>query len=238
VGIEISKSGRKRLRDVWAAMMERCYDPSFKEYAQYGGSGITVCDEWRYSFASFLMWATENGYDENAKRNECTLDRVDPFGNYCPDNCRFTDMVEQNKNQKVNALHDSCEDILFTNEVAELLGVSVNFVNARAVAGIIPHMVIGGRRVFSKHVVEAFRMTILKSKVEKKRRNVSDGVKFKTGQGSPNYRPWTEEEEQIILHPGDKTIEQLTKEINRSKDCIYARLRRLGTNWSAVSAEK
>ena len=48
MGIEISRKGRKRLRDVWAAMMERCYDPSFKEYAHYGGSGVTVCDEWRY----------------------------------------------------------------------------------------------------------------------------------------------------------------------------------------------
>lgn len=233
MGIEISKSGRRRLRDVWAAMMERCYDPGFKEYAHYGGSGVTVCDEWRYSFAAFLMWATENGYDENAKRNECTLDRIDPFGNYSPENCRFTDMTEQNSNQKINALHDSTDDILYKEEVANLLGTSVRFVESRTASGVIPSMLIGGRRLYSKTVVEALRTKILKSKPSKK---ANDSVaKCKTGQGSANYRPWTEAEEQMILHPNGKSITQLSEEIRRSRDCIYARLRRLGTTWSAVS---
>lgn len=234
MGIEISKKGRKRLRDVWAAMMERCYDPSFKEYAHYGGSGVTVCDEWRYSFAAFLMWATENGYDENAKRNECTLDRIDPFGNYSPENCRFTDMVEQNSNQKINALHDNTEDILYKDEVANLLGTSVRFVESRTASGVIPSMLIGGRRIYSRAVVEAFKTKILASKPQQNTRTVMTGSK--TGQGSPNYRPWTEDEEQIILHPNGKTVSQLSAEIMRSRECIYARLRRLGTSWTAVSA--
>lgn len=234
MGIEISKSGRKRLRDVWAAMMERCYNPGFKEYAHYGGSGITVCDEWRYSFAAFLMWATENGYDENAKRNECTLDRIDPFGNYSPENCRFTDMTEQNSNQKINALHDSTDDILYKEEVANLLGTSVRFVESRTASGVIPSMLIGGRRIYSRAVVKAFQTKILASKTQQNTKTFVTGSK--TGQGSPNYRPWTEAEEQIILHPNGKTINQLSAEIMRSRECIYARLRRLGTTWKAVSA--
>lgn len=232
MGIEISKKGRKRLRDVWSAMMERCYDPAFKEYAHYGGSGITVCDEWRYSFAAFLMWAMENGYDENAKRNECTLDRIDPFGNYSPDNCRFIDMTAQNTNQKVNALHDSTDDILYKDEVANLLGESISFVESRTASGVIPSMLVGGRRIYSKAVVEAFRAKILTSKFQRSTRRSTKGNK--TGQGSPNYRPWTEAEEQIILHPNGKTIEQLAREINRSKDCIYVRLRKLGTSWGKI----
>lgn len=235
MGIEISKKGRNRLRDVWAAMMERCYDPAFKEYDSYGGSGITVCDEWRYSYAAFLMWATENGYDENAKRNECTLDRINPLGNYSPDNCRWTDMVEQNNNQKVNSIHDNNDDFLYRNEVAELLGVSVNFVDSRTASGIIPSMIIGGRRLYSKTIIEALRVKILTSKVNKKKRP-NNTIKCKTGQGSANYRPWTEAEEQIILHPNGKTLKQIAEEIGRSKDCIYARLRRLGTTWKVVSS--
>lgn len=233
MGIEISKSGRKRLRDVWSAMMERCYDPGFKEYAHYGGSGITVCDEWRYSFAAFLMWAMENGYDEHAKRGECTLDRTNPFDGYSPENCRWVDMTTQNNNQKIHALHDSNDDFLYKTEVAELLGKSVGFVESRTASGVIPSMVINGKRLYSRTVIEAMRQQILTSKSMRKK-NVG-GAKCKTGQGSANYRPWTEAEEQIILHPNGKTIGQLSKEIGRSKDCIYVRLRKLGTSWSVVS---
>lgn len=233
MGIEISKSGRKKLRDVWVAMMERCYDPCFKEYAHYGGSGIVVCDEWRYSFAAFLMWATENGYDEDAKRNECTLDRIDPFGNYSPENCRWTSMTEQSHNQKIHALHDCNEDFLYRHEVAELLGVSTSFVDSRTISGIIPSMLIGSRRLYSKTVVEAFKTKILSSKPSKTTKD--NAHKCKTGQGSKNYRPWTEAEEQIILNPNGKNIDQLSSEIGRSRDCIYARLRKLGTSWKSVS---
>lgn len=233
MGIEISKSGRKKLRDIWASMMDRCYDPLCKAYPYYGGSGITVCDEWRYSFAAFLMWAVENGYDEKAGRKDCTLDRTTPLGNYSPDNCRWTDMTEQVHNQKVNAIHDNNDDLLYKKEVANLLGMSVEFVESRTASGVIPSMLIGSRRLYSRSVVEALKTKILKSKVSKKSKtNVS---KCKTGQGSANYRPWTDAEEQIILHPNGKTIEEVSKEIGRSRDCIYARCRRLGTTWSKVN---
>ena len=233
MGIEISKSGRNRLRAIWSGMMNRCYDPSCKTYPHYGGSGITVCDEWRYSFAAFLMWAMENGFNETASRKDCTLDRIDPLGNYAPSNCRWTDMTEQVHNQKVNAIHDNNEDLLYKNEVAELLGMSVGFVESRTASGVIPSMLIGGRRLYSKSVVEALKTRILKSKASEKVNN--DVSKCKTGQGSTNYRPWTDVEEQIILHPNGKTIEEVSKEIGRSRDCIYARCRRLGTTWSKVN---
>lgn len=100
-------------------------------------------------------------------------------------------------------------------------------------SGVIPSMLIGGRRLYSKTVVEALRTKIIKSKPSKK--VLTDSQKCKTGQGSANYRPWTDAEEQMILHPNGKSINQLSEEIGRSRDCIYARLRRLGTTWRTVS---
>ena len=91
---------KSRLYCVWHNMKDRCYNPSATSYKNYGGKGVTVCDEWRNSFKSFYDWAYENGYDENAPRGQCTLDRIDPFGNYEPSNCRWADAKTQANNQR------------------------------------------------------------------------------------------------------------------------------------------
>lgn len=89
-----------RLYEVWHGMKARCYRPSHHHYKSYGGRGITVCDEWNKSFESFAEWANANGYDENAKHGECTIDRIDVDGNYEPSNCRFVDMKTQARNKR------------------------------------------------------------------------------------------------------------------------------------------
>ena len=48
----------------WKAMKNRCHNPNSRQYKNYGGRGITVCDEWRYDYAAFREWALSNGYDD------------------------------------------------------------------------------------------------------------------------------------------------------------------------------
>ena len=85
----------------WRSMKERCNNPNFKKYNLYGGRGIRVCDEWQ-TFEGFERWALANGYREDAPRNERTLDRKDPDGNYEPSNCRWVSYAVQNQNKRTN----------------------------------------------------------------------------------------------------------------------------------------
>ncbi len=91
---------RTRLYTLWKQMRKRCNNPHDRVYKYYGGKGVTVCEEWDKSFELFEKWAFENGYDESAPRGKCTLDRINPFKNYSPDNCRWVTIQEQLHNTR------------------------------------------------------------------------------------------------------------------------------------------
>jgi hypothetical protein len=78
-------------------MIGRCTHESYPSYKRYGGKGIRVCEEWINSFESFEKWALANGYS-----GSLTLDRKDSKKDYCPDNCRWATMREQQNNRADN----------------------------------------------------------------------------------------------------------------------------------------
>lgn len=59
-----------------------------------------LCADWKENYQNFYDWAMKNGYDKNALRYKCTIDRIDVNGNYEPDNCRWVDMVIQRHNRR------------------------------------------------------------------------------------------------------------------------------------------
>ena len=95
--------GHSRLYMVWVGMKTRCFNKNVPNYSDYGGRGITVCDEWM-DFETFRKWSVENGYDYNAPPHECTLDRINVNGNYEPDNCRWANALTQSNNKRNNKI--------------------------------------------------------------------------------------------------------------------------------------
>lgn len=82
---------------VWRRMIKSTNSPSYKDYKNYGGRGIKICDEWLHNFKSFHKWAIANGYSEGLQ-----IDRVDNNGDYEPSNCRWTTSQVQNNNKRNN----------------------------------------------------------------------------------------------------------------------------------------
>ena len=81
----------------WIGMRKRCYSTTEPAYKDYGGRGITVCDEWNIDYNSFLKWAKNNGYQKGL-----TIDRINNDKGYYPENCRFVDNYVQANNKRNN----------------------------------------------------------------------------------------------------------------------------------------
>lgn len=81
----------------WRGMMQRCLNTANAEYKNYGGRGIKVCERW----LDFRNFFEDMG---NAPEWADSLDRKDCNGNYCHENCRWSNMKEQQNNRRNNRL--------------------------------------------------------------------------------------------------------------------------------------
>ena len=85
------RTGGARIREIWRCMLMRCENEHCTTYARYGHYGIKVCPEW-HDFETFKQWAISHGYAD-----DLTIDRIDPDGNYEPDNCRWITASENSR---------------------------------------------------------------------------------------------------------------------------------------------
>lgn len=100
----------------WIKMIYRCYNTNNKDYPDYGGRGITVCERWRDGPENFCE-------DMGERREGFTIDRIDNDQGYSPENCRWADAITQANNRRSNLFLATVHGVKTCAEVARLYGV-------------------------------------------------------------------------------------------------------------------
>jgi len=93
-------NGTKEYR-AWRRMLFSCYNENAKEYDNYGGRGIKVCDRWLDPANGFTDFLSCVGRAPSPKHS---IDRIDVNGHYEPKNVRWATSTEQGRNRRNNRL--------------------------------------------------------------------------------------------------------------------------------------
>lgn len=118
----------------WLSMKARCFNPKALQYKYYGARGVKVCFEW-LSFKNFFK-------DMGVRPSGKTLDRIDPNGNYEPDNCRWATITEQNRNTRRSIKITFNGQTLNVNDWAERVGLSAGNISQRIARGVDPEVAL------------------------------------------------------------------------------------------------
>ncbi len=126
------KSGKRVLPPeyvAWAAMKYRCLNPSSAAYHNYGGRGITICEQWVSSFETFLL-------DVGPRPSEHhSLDRIDNNKGYEPSNVRWATSSEQGNNTRSNILLNLNGISKSMSQWSRAFGISKHVVHTRLKSG-------------------------------------------------------------------------------------------------------
>lgn len=133
-----------RIYKIWEGIKKRCYTPSFKDYAIYGGKGIKMCNEWtgENGYENFREWALSHGYDEKANSSDCTIDRIDVNGDYSPENCRWVNATQQANNRTTSRYITYHGETHTIAEWARILNVPYGRIQSRLYLGWSPEEII------------------------------------------------------------------------------------------------
>ena len=102
---------------IWQAIKARCLNPTNKKYANYGGRGITVCDEWKDSFVAFFS-------EVGPRPTGHWIERKDGGKGYEPGNVIWATPTQQQRNRGNNHLYEIHGERITLRECVEKFGVA------------------------------------------------------------------------------------------------------------------
>lgn len=121
--LDIKYPNYTRLWNVWYGIKRRCYCDKENSYRFYGAKGITICNEWKNDFMAFYKWAIENGYKYGKNIPRLTIERINVYGNYEPNNCCWKTYKEQMLNTTRNHKLLYKDKIMTIKEISNDLGM-------------------------------------------------------------------------------------------------------------------
>lgn len=116
-----SKADRDRIRRIYKGMKERCYNTRNRQYVNYGGRGVKICNSWLRNFETFYIWALKHGYSSSL-----SIERINVNGNYSPANCIWANKYVQANNTRRNHRIEYMGQNKTISEWAHEIGMSPN----------------------------------------------------------------------------------------------------------------
>lgn len=118
----------------WRCMKQRCYCKNNKDYHNYGGRGITVCERWLESFENFY----EDMGERPEPKKDYSLDRINVNGDYCKENCRWATTEEQLNNTRETIYIEYNNKKLTARDWSKLTGIKPELIRRRIHSGWTP----------------------------------------------------------------------------------------------------
>lgn len=171
IDLMVARANHKKARirypkeyKVFHSMLARCGQTTGKKKSNgvnikfqhnYGERGIKVCDRWlgEKGFCNFIedMGPRPNGtasYDRRSvgERPKYSIDRIDPDGDYCPENCRWADSVTQGRNKRNNHIIKAFGEKLTLSDWSDKLGIERTTICERLRKGETPEQALGPLR--------------------------------------------------------------------------------------------
>lgn len=146
VSPELKGCSRTPEYKVWNNLKNRCTNPNIAGYKNYGGRGITVCNEW-FEFSNFIK---DMG---NRPSKNHSLDRINNDGNYCKENCRWATKNEQVRNRRPNIIVEYLEEKYILKDLAKKVGLNYQLIQRRINKGLSVEESINKPYKYTKNVI-------------------------------------------------------------------------------------
>lgn len=125
----------RKAYNTWSSLKNRCTNPNYEFYSNYGGRGVSFCDSWSL-FENFIADMGEPPTKSHS------IDRIDPNKGYCKGNCRWATMEEQQNNRTNNVKLTHNGETKTLAQWSKLFGLDYEVVRSRFHRGLSSEKVL------------------------------------------------------------------------------------------------